>query len=186
MDINDYLKLAYTITLRRDEDEDWVARVQELKGCTAHGSTQAEALDRLEDAKRAWIESALEHRIDVPMPTPEEPLPSGKWLQRTPRRLHKDLTALAEAEAVSLNHLVVMILSRYVGASRDHEDRQPEEVWGRVSQGQLATVWQGHLEMDSSHAYRVLRSLCRRLPERIRVDSRTMEEEAFDAHTGKR
>jgi hypothetical protein len=27
MDLNDYLKLPYTITLRPDEDGDWVARV---------------------------------------------------------------------------------------------------------------------------------------------------------------
>lgn len=196
MELDDYLKLDYTITLRRDEDGDWVVRVQELKGCTAHGPTQGDALERLEEAKRDWIESALEHNLSIPTPTAEEPLPSGKWLQRAPRKLQKDLKTLADAEGVSFNHMIVMILSRYVGAAldrvganldrytvapQDHEHRQGIGGWSAAG-----TIWVGRLEMDSPRSFRVLRSLCRKLPEHIRLDPREMEEEDFDAHAGKR
>ena len=47
-----------------------------------------------------------------------EKLPSGKWLQRAPRTLHRDLIRLAERERVSLNQLVTSLLSEAVGARR--------------------------------------------------------------------
>lgn len=118
MDLDNYLRLPYAITLRPDEEGDWIAQMRELKGCIAHGGTQAEALERLDDAKREWIKSALEHALPVPMPAPEESLPSGKWIQRVPKSLHNDLRQLARGEGTSLNHLVTRILSEYVGSAR--------------------------------------------------------------------
>ena len=47
-----------------------------------------------------------------------EDLPSGRWLQRVPRTLHRDLIRLAERERVSLNQLVTALLSEAVGARR--------------------------------------------------------------------
>jgi predicted RNase H-like HicB family nuclease len=110
-----YLQLPYTVVLRRDEERDWVAGVQELDGCTAHGGTQAEALENLEDVQRAWIEDALEAGDDIPEPAEETPLPSGKWLQRVPRTLHRKLADTAKREGVSLNQLVASILAEAVG-----------------------------------------------------------------------
>jgi antitoxin HicB len=116
MQLDDYLNLPYTITLRRDDEGDWVARVDELKGCTAHGETDVEALAQLAEAKRDWIQAALEDRISIPLPAVEEELPSGKWVQRVPRSLHRDLRHLAKADGVSFNQFVGMILSAYVGS----------------------------------------------------------------------
>ena len=118
MQLDDYLNLPYTITLRRDDEGDWVARVDELKGCTAHGQTDVEALAQLEEAKRDWIQAALEDRIQIPLPEAEEELPSGKWVQRVPRSLHRDLRRLAKTDGVSFNQFVGMILSAYVGGRR--------------------------------------------------------------------
>jgi antitoxin HicB len=118
MKLDDYLKLPYTIRLRRDDEGDWIARVEELKGCTAHGSNRAEALDQLDEAKRDWIQAALEDHIEIPLPEPEEDLPSGKWVQRVSRSLHNELRRMAKAEGTSLNQLVAMILSAYVGSFR--------------------------------------------------------------------
>lgn len=115
MQLNDYLKLPYTITLKPDDEGDWVARVEELEGCVAHGRTQAEALERLEETKALWIEDALAQGQPVPKPAPAEPLPSGRWLQRVPRSLHKRLTQLAKKEGTSLNQLVTTVLSEYAG-----------------------------------------------------------------------
>jgi len=118
MELNDYLDLPYTVTLRRDDEGDWIARVQELSGCIAHGSTEVEALEQLREAKRDWISAALEDHIDVPLPEAEDELPSGKWVQRVPRSLHKQLARLAKTERTSLNSLVTSILSDYVGGTR--------------------------------------------------------------------
>jgi len=56
--------------------------------------------------------------ISVIPPAISEELPSGKWLQRVPRTLHRDLIRLAEREGVSLNQLVTSLLSEAVGARR--------------------------------------------------------------------
>lgn len=51
-------------------------------------------------------------------PALTEDLPSGRWVQRVPRTLHRDLIRLAERERVSLNQLVTSLLSEAVGARR--------------------------------------------------------------------
>jgi len=112
----DYFRmLPYGITLRKDKDGDWVARVSELPGCTAHGSTQAESLKNLDEVMDVWLEDALISGTAIPAPQVAEQLPSGKWLQRVPRSLHKKLADLAERDDVSLNQLVTSILSEAVG-----------------------------------------------------------------------
>lgn len=111
-----YLELPYTVILRRDEEGDYVARVDELPGCSAHGKTQNEALENLQEAKELWIQDCIESGHPVPEPVVEETLPSGKWVQRVPRSLHKKLSALAKREGVSLNQLVTSMLAQAVGA----------------------------------------------------------------------
>jgi antitoxin HicB len=115
-DLKYYLELPYTIVVRRDEDGDFVARVDELPGCAAHGKSPEEALANLEEAKQLWISESLEAGQNVPEPAAEEALPSGKWVQRVPRSLHRKLTLLARRERVSLNQLVTAVLSEAVGA----------------------------------------------------------------------
>ena len=121
-DLEDYLNLPYTVVLRRDEEGEYVARIDELSGLTTHGRTPQEALENLEEAKKAWIEDCLARGDPVPAPQvkepAEEPLPSGKWVQRVPRTLHRDLIRLAKREKVSLNQLVTSILSEAVGARK--------------------------------------------------------------------
>jgi len=128
MELNDYLKLAYTITLRADGDGGWVARIQELPGCTADGDTQAEALAELEQAKHEWIQAALEDEVPIPRPELDELLPSGKWVQRVSRSLHRSLARLAKIERVSLNQLVATILAAHVG----RRDNQAPETASRL------------------------------------------------------
>ena len=113
-----YLELPYTVVIRRDDDGDYVARIDELPGCAAHGKTLEQALEALEEAKQLWITDCLESGDPVPEPATEESLPSGKWVQRVPRTLHKKLAALAKRENVSLNQFVASILAEAVGARR--------------------------------------------------------------------
>ena len=48
--LEEYSALPYTIVLRRDvRDEIFVARVEELPGCSAHGDTESEAISNLRD-----------------------------------------------------------------------------------------------------------------------------------------
>jgi antitoxin HicB len=111
-----YIGLPYTFVLQRDEEGDVIARIDELPGCIAHGSDDTEALARVKELQRVWIEDCLEAGDDIPEPVSEEDLPSGKWVQRVPRTLHRKLVRLAKKEQASLNQLVTSILSEAVGA----------------------------------------------------------------------
>jgi antitoxin HicB len=110
-----YMGLPYTFVLRRDEVGDVIARIEELPGCIAHGSDDTEALARVKEVQRLWIEDCLEAGDAVPEPQREEDLPSGKWVQRVPRTLHQRLVTLAKKEEISLNQLVTSMLSEAVG-----------------------------------------------------------------------
>jgi antitoxin HicB len=114
-DIAYFEALPYTTILKKDDEGDVVARVVELPGCIAHGKNQIEATASLNSMFRLWIEDALESGDPIPEPEPES-LPSGKWVQRVPKTLHRDLAQMAEREDVSLNQLVTAILSQGVTA----------------------------------------------------------------------
>lgn len=114
-DLAKYLELPYTLTLRRDSEGDFVGRVVELPGCSAHGKTPQEALENLDEAKALWIQDCVENGNPVPLPEEEAALPSGKWLQRVPRRLHRKLQTLSRKEGVSFNQYVTALLAEAVG-----------------------------------------------------------------------
>jgi antitoxin HicB len=114
-DTRKYLELPYTLYLRRDKEGDFVAKIEELPGCIAHGKTREEALANLDEAKVLWIEDCLENGYAVPLPSEEEELPSGKWLQRVPRKLHRKLQILSRRENVSFNQCILAILAEAVG-----------------------------------------------------------------------
>ncbi|MDT0632042.1 type II toxin-antitoxin system HicB family antitoxin [Rubrivirga litoralis] len=51
-----------------DEDAAFIAEVPELPGCLSDGESYTEAVENVEDAIRAWIETAQELGRDVPEP----------------------------------------------------------------------------------------------------------------------
>jgi antitoxin HicB len=106
-----YEGLPYTVTIRKDDEGDFVARIAELPGCIAHGENEALAIEHLRSVQRLWIEEALAAGNPIPEPEQHDELPSGKWIQRVPRRLHKELVNAARLENVSLNQLVTSMLS---------------------------------------------------------------------------
>lgn len=50
------------------EDECWIADVPDLRYCSAHGNTPAEAVAELEIAVAAWLEAARERGLPIPEP----------------------------------------------------------------------------------------------------------------------
>ncbi len=111
--LGDYLAAHYTVVLTPSEDGGYVAKVAELEGCVTQGETLEEALDMLDDAREAWIRDAYEDGAPIPLPIDRQDY-SGKFVVRTPKSLHRDLVTMAEREGVSLNQLVVSLLSRAV------------------------------------------------------------------------
>lgn len=52
-----------------DEDEEYVAVVPDLKGCSASGETVEEAAREAKTAQRLWLEAARDNGYPIPPPT---------------------------------------------------------------------------------------------------------------------
>ena len=65
--LNDYLALPYIIEIIPD-DGAWFVRIKELPGCMTEVDEWDQILPAIEDAKRLWIELALERGRPVPEP----------------------------------------------------------------------------------------------------------------------
>ena len=116
--VEDYLALPYTIEVVHDqsgEQDGWFARVVELPGCM----TQTDAFDELEemvqDAMRAWIVTATDAGISIPVPRVAEDY-SGHLTVHVPSSLHRGLAAAAQ-NGVSLNTFVTAALDRSLAAT---------------------------------------------------------------------
>jgi antitoxin HicB len=109
--------IEYQTIVQPLADEDgggYLVRVPELPGCMADGKTIASAIKDAESAIEQWIVTATKLGRPIPKPGSFDSY-SGKWLQRVPKRLHMELVAEAEREGVSLNQLVVSLVSEGLG-----------------------------------------------------------------------
>ncbi|MPZ99486.1 MAG: toxin-antitoxin system HicB family antitoxin [Dehalococcoidia bacterium] len=95
----------YRRVLIPDEDGVYFAEAPELPGAMTEGDSPLDALEMLDDAILAWILDALEDGKPVPEPSSDRDGPSGRFVARVPRTLHRRLAEAAEAEGVSLNAL---------------------------------------------------------------------------------
>ena len=95
-----------------NDDNGFIAVAPDLPGSSAFGESEAEALAELDHAIEAWIEAARAAGNSVPSPSEPAKQHSGKLLVRMPRTLHRDLANQAEREGVSLNSLIVFVLSQ--------------------------------------------------------------------------
>lgn len=127
-DLEFYLGQEYPVflrPLREEEGGGWFAEIPDLPGCMSDGETREEALKNLDEAKRAWITAALEQGQKVPLPKKEEDEYSGKLTLRMPKVLHRELARAAEKERVSLNQLILNLISFGYGALFGKSYRKP-------------------------------------------------------------
>lgn len=115
--VEQYVKRPYSVVLNALTEADgggWLAETRELPGCTAVGQTREEALRNLEEARLAWLETAVEEGFVIPDPRLSSEY-SGKLTLRIPKSLHALLAGLADDEGVSLNQLICDLISRGAG-----------------------------------------------------------------------
>ena len=101
--------------LTRLSDEDgggWLISFPDLPGCQSDGETIKEAVKNGAEAEMAWLAAA--ERWGRPKPK--------SLVARLPLSLHRDLSALARLEGVSLNTLLVTLLSRGVTAAQPSQN----------------------------------------------------------------
>lgn len=109
--LNDYLAMPYRMEIVEDKDEGgYVASYPELPGCITCGETIENAVTNALDAKKAWIEAALEDGLEIHEPDSLQEY-SGQFKLRMPRSLHRSLAEHSKREGISMNQYCVYLLS---------------------------------------------------------------------------
>ena len=110
--LNDYMEMSYRMEIVEDKDEGgFVVSYPDLPGCITCGETVEKAVANALDAKREWIEAALEEGIRIDEPDSLEDY-SGQFKLRLPRSLHRLLAEHSKKEGISMNQYCVYLLSR--------------------------------------------------------------------------
>lgn len=94
-----------------EEDKGFIAVILDLPGCSAFGETEEEAVKEVKVVQSLWLRTAKKEGRKIPFPSSAD-IYSGKILARTPKSLHKALIERAKDEGVSLNQLLVYLLSK--------------------------------------------------------------------------
>jgi len=115
--VEDYLRLPYRVDVYPEPDgSGFTAEIPDLPGCLTCADTLDELWEMIEDAKRGWIELALERGMFIPEPSPVVDQDySGRFTLRLPKSLHRRLVEQARREGVSLNQFANVALAEAVG-----------------------------------------------------------------------
>lgn len=110
--LTDYMQMSYRMEFVEDSDEGGFAvSYPDLPGCITCGETLEDAMLNAVDAKKAWLEAALEEGIEIPEPDSLEKY-SGQFKLRIPRSLHRSLAEHSKKEGISMNQYCVYLLSK--------------------------------------------------------------------------
>lgn len=110
-----YMNLPYRLELIPDIDEGgYAARYPDLPGCITCSDTMEGALANILDAKRAWLEAAIQDGIQIAEPVIDTDLSqySGQFKLRMPKSLHRSLSIHAKQEGISMNQYCLYLLSK--------------------------------------------------------------------------
>ena len=93
------------------EEGGFVVSYPDQPGCITCGETVERAVENSMDAKKAWIEAALEEGIEIYEPDSLEEY-SGQFKLRIPRSLHRSLAEHSRREGISMNQYGVYLLAK--------------------------------------------------------------------------
>ena len=110
--LNDYMKMNYRMEIIHDEDEGgYVSSYPDLPGCITCAETIESAITNAQDAKKIWLEAAIDEGLEINEPDSLENY-SGQFKLRLPRSLHRSLAEHSKKEGVSMNQYCVYLLSK--------------------------------------------------------------------------
>ena len=110
--LNDYMAMSYRMEIVEDSEEGgFVVSYPDLPGCLTCGNTIESAVANAIDAKKAWLETAIEEGIQIQEPDDLEEY-SGQFKLRIPRSLHRSLSEHSKREGISMNQYCVYLLSK--------------------------------------------------------------------------
>ena len=110
--LNDYMSMSYRMEVVEDKTEGgFVVSYPDLPGCITCGETVESAISNALDAKKAWLEAALEEGVEIHEPDSLEDY-SGQFKLRMPKQLHRVIAERAEEEGISMNQFLVYTLEK--------------------------------------------------------------------------
>lgn len=110
--LEEYLKMSYRMEVVEDMDEGgFMVYFPDLPGCISGGETIESAVKNAADAKRAWLEAAIEDGVEIFEPDSLNNY-SGQFKLRIPKSLHRLLAEHSQREGISMNQYCVYLLSR--------------------------------------------------------------------------
>ena len=110
--LEEYMAMPYRMEIVEDKDEGgFVVSYPDLPGCLTCGETIETAVTNAVDAKKAWLEAAIEEGIDIYEPDSLDDY-SGQFKLRIPKSLHRMLDEHSQREGISMNQYCVYLLSR--------------------------------------------------------------------------
>ncbi|MCM1246174.1 MAG: type II toxin-antitoxin system HicB family antitoxin [Roseburia sp.] len=112
MTLDEYMELSYRMEIVPDEKEGgYVVMFPDLPGCITCGETLESAVRNASDAKKVWLEAALEEGIEIAKPDTLNDY-SGQFKLRIPKSLHRQLSENSKREGISMNQYCLYLLSR--------------------------------------------------------------------------
>lgn len=130
-----YLDLPYRLILTKEKRKGanaWLALVEELPGCVAHGDTPEEAALALREEMAIWISHSLENGQPIPRPHTEPGSPDGRLSLEIPHSLHESLTLAAIREGLTVNQLVMISLAGLVHWRPEQNDTNGRMIRARA------------------------------------------------------
>lgn len=110
--LEEYMEIPYRMEIEEDPYEGgYVVSFPDLPGCLTCAETWDEALEMAQDAKREWLNAAIEDHYEIPVPKELQDY-SGQFKLRVPRSLHRQLALHAKRENMSMNQYCVFLLSK--------------------------------------------------------------------------
>ena len=107
-----YMNLPYRLEITPDPYEGgYVASYPDLPGCLTCADTVEQLYENALEAKRIWLEAALEDGVSIAEPVSLDEY-SGQFKLRIPKSLHKRLAERSKEEGVSMNQYCVYLLSQ--------------------------------------------------------------------------
>jgi antitoxin HicB len=100
------------LPLSKEEGGGYAITFPDLAGCRSDGATPQKAMENGRQALADWLAVASEFGDAVPVPFSSV---SGRFVQRVPKSLHRQLVDEAKSEGVSLNTLVVSLVAEGIG-----------------------------------------------------------------------
>ena len=112
--IDYYMSLPYRMEIIPDMEEGgYTACFPDLPGCLTCSDTMEGIITNALDAKRTWLEDALEEGIAIREPFVEEQNEySGQFKLHMPKSLHRALAVHAREEGISMNQYCNYLLAR--------------------------------------------------------------------------